>query len=63
MAQDELADSGAFGDAADLGDIGVQCGHPLEAEPVEAVPFEVAEVGNFVDEDVGALSPGRSDRR
>ena len=49
MAQDELADSGAFGDAADLGDIGVQRGHPLQRGTSEAVPLEVAEVGNLVE--------------
>jgi hypothetical protein len=35
MAQDEFADSGAFGDAADLGDIGVQRGHPRQGGPVK----------------------------
>src|SRR4029077_11716362 len=40
VAQDELADSGAFGDAADLGDIGVQRGHPLQGGTGEAVPLE-----------------------
>ena len=55
MAQDELADSGPFGDAADLGDIGMQRDHPLQGGIGEAVPLEVAEVGNLVDEDVGPL--------
>ena len=58
MAQDELADSGAFGDATDLSDIGVQRGHPLQGGAGEAVPFEVAEVGNLVNEDVSALGRG-----
>ena len=60
MAQDELADSGAFGDAADLGDIGVQRSHPLQGGTGKAVPLEVAEVSNLVDEDVGA--PGQGDQ-
>jgi hypothetical protein len=30
VAEDELADPGALGDAPDLGDVGVQPGHPLE---------------------------------
>ena len=58
MAQDELADPGAFGDAPDLGDIGVQRGHPLQRGTGEAMPLEVAEVSNLVDEDVGALGQG-----
>jgi hypothetical protein len=58
MAQDELADSGAFGDAADLSDIGVQRGHPLQGGAGKAVPLEIAEVGNLVDENVGALGQG-----
>ena len=58
MAEDELADSGALGDAADLGDIGVQPGHPLQGRTREAVPLEIAQVGNVVDEDVGAVGQG-----
>ena len=58
MAEDELVDAGAFGDASDLGDIGVQRGHPFEGGTGEAVPLEVAEVGDLVDEDVGTLGEG-----
>ena len=58
MAEDELTDSCAFGDSSDLGDIGVQRGHPGQGGTGEAVPLEVAEVGNVVDEDVSTLSEG-----
>ena len=54
MAEDEFTDSCPFGDAPDLGDVGVQRGHPLD----DAVPREVAEVGNVMDEDVGTLGEG-----
>jgi hypothetical protein len=37
MAKDEFADHGAFGDATDLGDIGVQRGHPGQFGIVHAV--------------------------
>jgi hypothetical protein len=60
MAEDELVDSRASGDAPDLGHIGVQRGHPLQGGTGNAVPLEVAEVGNLVDEDVGTL--GESDQ-
>ena len=43
---------------SDLGDVGVQRGHPLEGGAGEAVPLEVAQVGNVVDEDVGAVGQG-----
>ena len=55
MAEDELADPCAFGNAPDLVDIGVQRGHPLQSGTGEAVPPEVAEVGNLMDEKIGAL--------
>jgi hypothetical protein len=58
MAEDELADSCAFGDAADFGDVGVQRGHPFEGGAGDAVPLEVAEVGNMVDEDAGIAGEG-----
>ena len=60
MAEDELADPGAFGYAPDLGDVGVQPGHPLEGGAGDAVPLEVAQVGHVVDEDVGPV--GQSDQ-
>ena len=58
MAEDELADPGALGDAADLGDVGVQRGHPHQFGPGRAVSFQVAEVGHLVNEDVGLLGQG-----
>jgi hypothetical protein len=53
VAEDELADPGALGDAADLGDVGVQPGHPLERLARDAVPLQVAQVGDLVNQDVG----------
>jgi hypothetical protein len=53
VAEDELADPGALGDPADFADIGVQRGHPGQLGGVGAMPFEVAEVGHVMDEDVG----------
>jgi len=58
MAEDELADSGAFGDASDVGDIGVKRGHPFQGGTGGAVPLQVTEVGDVVDEDVGTLGEG-----
>jgi len=55
VAEDELADPCAFGDAPDLGDVGVQRGHPLERLTRDAVPLEVVQVGDLVDEDLGPL--------
>ena len=46
---------GALGDAPDLGDIGVECGHPLEGGSGETVALEVGQVGNLVDEDVDVM--------
>jgi hypothetical protein len=40
---------------ADLGDTGLRRGHPRQSGTGEAVPLEVADAGNLVDEDVGAL--------
>jgi hypothetical protein len=54
VRQDQLADSGALGDAADLRDVGVQPGHPVQGRPGEAVTGQVAEVGDLMDENVGA---------
>jgi hypothetical protein len=51
-----FVDSCAFGDAADLGDIGVQRGHAFEGSTSEAVLLEVMKVGHTMHEDVGALS-------
>ena len=56
VGQDQLARSGAFGDPADLGDVGEQRGRPVQLGPVGAVPGQVAEVGHLVDQDVGPLS-------
>ena len=47
-----------FGDASDVGDIGVQRGHPFQGSAGGAVPLQVAQVGNVVDEDVGPLGQG-----
>ena len=58
VAEDEFADSGAFGDATDLGDIGVQRGHPGQFGIVHAVAPQVTQVGHLVDQDVGALGQG-----
>jgi hypothetical protein len=58
VGQDQFVDARAFGDAADLGDIGVKRGHSLQRSAGEAVSLEVAEVGNTVDEDVGPLREG-----
>jgi hypothetical protein len=58
MAEDELADSCPFGDAPDFGDVGVQPGHPFQGSTGDAVPLEVAEVGDVVDEDAGPLGEG-----
>jgi hypothetical protein len=55
-AEDEFVDSCAFGDAADVGDVGVQYGHPNQAAPGHAVPFQVAEVRDLMDEDVGIVA-------
>jgi hypothetical protein len=60
VAEDELADPRAFGDAADLGDVGMQPGHPGQFGVVGAVPLEVTQVGDLVDEDVGP--PGQGDQ-
>jgi hypothetical protein len=58
MAEDELAGSCAFGDAPDVGDVGVQRGHPFQGCPGDAMPLEVAQVSDVMDEDVGALGEG-----
>jgi len=58
VAQDQLAGACALGHAADLGDVGVQSGHPVQGGTRDAMPLEVAEVGDLVNEDVGALSQG-----
>jgi hypothetical protein len=60
VAEDEFADSGALGDATDLGHIGVQRGHPGQFGIVRAVTPQVAQVGHLVDQDVGVL--GQSDQ-
>ena len=59
VVEDEFFDPGPFSDPSDFADIGVKRGHPLQAGSGQAVPLEVAEVGNLVDEDVGA--PGEGD--
>lgn len=59
MSEDELADARALGDAADLSDVGVQCGHPFQGGAGGPMPFQEAGVGHFVDEDVGV--PGERD--
>ena len=51
MGEDEFAGSGPLGDAPDLGDIGMERGHPVKGGAGEAVPPKVAEVGNMVDEE------------
>jgi hypothetical protein len=53
MAEDELADPCAFGDVPNLGDVGMQRGHPGQLGVVGAVPPEVVQVGDLMDEDVG----------
>ena len=58
VAEDELADPGALGDAPDLRDVGVQPGHPPERLTGDAVPLQVAQVGDLVDQDVGPLREG-----
>ncbi len=55
VSEHELAGPGAFGDAPDRADIGMERGHPLDGGANDAVPFEVVEVGNTMDEDVGTL--------
>lgn len=44
--------------APDLGDIGVQRGHPFKGGTGHAVPLKIAKVSNLVDEDVGTLREG-----
>ena len=58
MVEDQFTNSGPFGNASDLADIGVQRGHSLQRGPGDAVQLEVCEVGYLVDEDVGALREG-----
>ena len=58
MAEDEFVDSCAFGDAptsvTSVCSAAIRC----EGGTGGAVPLEVAEVGNLVDEDVGTLGEG-----
>ena len=58
MVEDQFTNSGPFGDAPDLVHIGVQRGHPFQGGPGDAVLLEVRQVGDLVDEDVGALGEG-----
>jgi hypothetical protein len=53
VAEDELADPYALSDAPNLGDVGMQRGHPGQLGVVGAVPLEVVQVGDLMDEDVG----------
>jgi hypothetical protein len=53
MAEDELADPCAFGGVPNLGDVGMQRGHPGQLGVVGAVPPEVVQVGDLMDEGVG----------
>jgi hypothetical protein len=55
VVEDQFGNACALGDAPDLGDVGVKRGHPLEGGAGGAVPLEVAEVGDTVDEYVGTL--------
>ena len=48
----------ALGDAPDLRDVGVQRGHPPERLTGDAVPLQVAQVGDLMDQDVGPLREG-----
>ncbi len=63
MAEDQLADPRAFGDAADLGDIGVQPGLPFQGRTGRAVPLQIVKVGDLVNEDVRPAVRGRSGHR
>jgi hypothetical protein len=63
MAEDKFADSGAFGDAPDLADIGVQHRHPVEGGTGGAVPLEIAEIGHLMDEDHARRCGYRASRR
>ena len=58
MAEDQLADPRAFGDAPDLGDVGVQPGLPFQGRTGRAVPLEIVKVGDLVNEDVRPLCEG-----
>ena len=60
MIEDEFVHVCAFGDAADLGDIGMELRHSLEVGAGKAVSLEVVEVCHLVDEHVGI--PGESDQ-
>ena len=54
VVEDQLAHSCALRHAAHLRDVGVERGHALERRAGGAVPLEIVEVGDAVDEDIGA---------
>ena len=58
VAEDELTHPGPFGHPSHLADVGVQRGHPGQLGLVRAVPPQVVQVGDLVDQDVGPLGQG-----
>jgi hypothetical protein len=54
VVEDQLTYSCALRHAADRVDVDVERGHALEGCARGALPLEVVEVGDAVDEDIGA---------
>ena len=50
VIEDRFADFCAFGDVPDFRNAGVQHGHPLKGIAGHAVPLQIADIGDLVNE-------------